>query len=199
MLEKKENEVLMRALRNGDMKTLRTIEPAVVRKDAGNYAYSRALNAEVVHFLIECGVKPVLGDRDETPFFHCRADKVESLVAAGYDVNQRALQQFGELPLIAATYANDIQKVINLLACGADVSLENQYGRKALFFAKTPEMRYILRVAEMKQKIEKTLHLHREKRLSTNEATQTFETPRPYKVMSFRCPLLSYSTYQNAG
>ncbi len=193
----KENEELMQALRHGDMETLRKIKPEVVRQDAGRYAYGRALNAETVYFLIKCGVPPVLGDKGETPLFHCRADKVESLIAAGYDVNHHAPDVFGGRALIAATYANDMEKVLTLLACGADVTLANQYGRKALFFAKTEQMRYVLRVAEMKQKIQRSMQNHQT--FVENGPTKRVRQSMPYKLTSWKCPLKERVSYQNAG
>ncbi len=198
MLYNKENEELMKALRHGDMEKLKEIGPDVVRKDAGNYAYSRALNSEVVYFLIECGVEPQLGDKGETPFFHCRADKVESLIAAGYDVNHRAPEMFGELALIAATYANDTEKVTALINCGADVRLANRYGRNAMCFAKTPEMRLILQQAEMKYHYEKSV-------LAQVQETESKKLNNPshsnglYKVTSFKLPQLNHFSRQNVG
>ncbi len=199
MFGKKENEELMKALRYGDMKTLRAMKPEVVRADAGKYAYACAVNAEVVYFLIECGVKPVLGNRGETPLFHCSPDKVESLIAAGYDVNQRVPDEFGELALIKETYANNMEKVLKLLAYGADVRLKNQYGRNALFFAKTPQMVHVLRMAEMRYHYLEMIEFQR---------NYGYCLPAPQKIIDARqslrertVPLLELRDFskQNAG
>ncbi len=146
---------LMKLLRDGNMAVLQKLEPALVRARAGKYAYAWAANGAVMRFLKKCGVLPVLGERGETPLFHCPPERVKDLVAAGYDVNHRAPDEFGELALIKATYANDVPKVQALLEYGADVTLANQYGRTAFAFAKTPQMLQVLAAARAKACLQK--------------------------------------------
>ncbi len=135
------NDELRLAVHGGEMDKLRNMAPDFVRQNAGTYVYNLAANAEVVQFLADCGVKPFVFPGGRTPLFDCGADKVESLVAAGYDVNARDESDESVLGnAVRSNRSTDVEKVLKLLACGALVNAVGKKGETSLFAARTPQM-----------------------------------------------------------
>jgi ankyrin repeat protein len=114
---------------------------------------ARSGHETVVALLLEHGADVDIQNDFETPLIAAAACGHVAVVALllkhGADVNRKAGD--GETPLMGAAAGNHPEIVSALIAVGADLDARDDEGRTALWWAKRPEARAVLRKAGAKK------------------------------------------------